>query len=132
SEDCNEQVLVEEFIAGREFSMGVYSKDGLITALPSSEVIPQTGFFDFQTKYLSEVPIDHTPGRLSDAARRRMEMCGQHIYRALSCRGVIRIDFIFDDEKDTLYFLEVNTIPGQTNESFIPKQLRAAGIDTKS
>src|SRR5690606_6576702 len=80
--------------------------------------------------YHSDAPIDYTPGRLSPAQRSRMEACGRDVYRTLGCRGVVRIDFILNDDTDELYFLEVNTIPGQTNESFIPKQLRAAGIDT--
>lgn len=131
NEDIQGNVLLEEFISGREFSMGVYrNQRGELIALPPSEVMISGDFFDFETKYQSSAPIEMTPADLNGEPLERMQEVGKQIFTKIGCRGVIRIDFILEQETDKLYFLEVNTIPGQTNDSFIPKQLRAAGIDT--
>lgn len=130
-EDVLGTVLVEEFIQGREFSMGVYrNKNGELIALPPSEIILSSDFFDFKTKYESNTPIEITPANLRNELLERMQELGTKIFSKLDCKGVVRIDFILQSETNRFYFLEINTIPGQTNESFIPKQLRAAGINT--
>lgn len=130
-EDVLGNVLIEEYIQGREFSMGVYrNRKGQLIALPPSEVILSGEFFDFNTKYKSDRPIEVTPAELNDEYLERMQNAGKYIFSTLDCKGVIRVDFIIQAESENLYFLEVNTIPGQTNDSFIPKQLRAAGINT--
>ncbi|WP_257668105.1 D-alanine--D-alanine ligase family protein [Parapedobacter tibetensis] len=131
AEDFGEQIIMEEFIAGREISVGVYRDASGITVLPPSEVKIEARYFDFETKYHSMVPIDITPAPLTIVTLGKMQRAARAIFDKLSCKGVVRIDFILQEESDDLFFLEVNTIPGQTNDSFVPKQLRAAGIDVK-
>jgi D-alanine-D-alanine ligase len=123
----DEQVIVEEFIEGREFSVGVYrSKEGLVV-LPATEVIPSKEFFDFEAKYTAGLTEEITPGRMSDEERERVADIVQQVYQKLNCRGVVRIDYFLQKETGNFYFIEINTVPGQTEQSFIPQQVRAAG-----
>ena len=128
-EDPGNQVIAEEFIAGRELSVGVFRFTDEITVLPPSEVVLQADYFDFQTKYNSPGTIDITPADLTDDESSRIQRVAKHIFTRLGCKGVVRIDFILQHETGLLHLLEINTIPGQTDSSFVPKQLRAAGID---
>jgi len=123
------QILIEEFVSGREFSVGVFQRQGKTVVLPITEVIVADGFFDFETKYLSEAIHDTTPAALTPAQRLQVEKIVIAVYKRLSCKGVVRIDFFLEHHTGKFYFIEINTIPGQTDHSFIPKQVRAAGID---
>lgn len=123
------QVLVEEFIEGREFSIGVYNGYQGIRVLPSTEVIPSNDFFDFDAKYTPGATEEITPGRMTDEEKSRVERIVSDIYRKLNCKGMVRIDYFLQDLSSDFYFVEINTIPGQTAQSFIPQQLRAAEID---
>lgn len=122
------QVLVEEFIQGREFSIGVYNGRNGITVLPATEVIPSNDFFDFEAKYTPGATEEITPGRMSDEEKSRVERIIKDIYVKLNCRGMVRIDYFLQDETSNFYFVEINTIPGQTAQSFIPQQVKAAGM----
>lgn len=122
------QVLVEEFISGREFSIGVYHGLKGITVLPATEVISSKEFFDFEAKYTPGVTEEITPGRMTDTEKSRVEAIVTSVYRKLNCRGMVRIDYFLQDETSEFYFVEINTIPGQTAQSFIPQQVRAAGM----
>lgn len=125
-----EKVLIEEFIQGREFSCGVLEVDKQVMALPVTEIVSMTDFFDYDAKYngksdeLTPAPIDKS---LSD----RIQTLTEKIYKALRCSGVCRIDFIYNEAEDKLYFLEINTTPGQSAQSIVPQQVRAMGLDTK-
>lgn len=123
------QVLVEEFIQGREFSIGIYEgKSGIIT-LPATEVISSKEFFDYEAKYTPGITEEITPGRMNSEEKERVERIITAIYQKLNCKGMIRIDYFLQLETGNFYFIEVNTIPGQTAQSFIPQQVRAAGLN---
>lgn len=122
------QVLVEEFVEGREFSVGVYKTKGEIVVLPATEVIPANEFFDFEAKYTPGATEEITPGRMTPEERTRVEEVVKAIYLKLNCRGVVRIDYFLQAVTGKFYFIEINTIPGQTATSFIPQQVAALGI----
>ncbi len=123
------QVLVEEFVEGREFSIGVYKGKQGIKVLPATEVIPANDFFDFEAKYTPGATEEITPGRMSDEEKSRVEQIVSDIYLKLNCKGMVRIDYFLQKESSNFYFIEINTIPGQTAQSFIPQQVRAAGLN---
>ncbi len=122
------QVLVEEFISGREFSVGVYQGTAGIRVLPATEVISSKEFFDFEAKYTPGITEEITPGRMSAGEKSRVEEIVTAVYRKLNCRGMVRIDYFLQEGSSDFYFVEINTIPGQTAQSFIPQQVRAAGM----
>lgn len=122
------QILIEEFIGGREFTVGVVKLDGKITVLPITEVETTKEFFDFEAKYTPGVAVETTPAVLDEAIKLRVETIVAEVYRKLNCRGVVRIDFILEAGTDDFYFIEINTIPGQTATSFIPQQVAAMGM----
>jgi D-alanine-D-alanine ligase len=125
------QVLVEEFIQGREFTIGVYKSKNGIKVLPTTEVIPSKEFFDFEAKYTPGVTEEITPGRMSVKELRQVEQVAAAVYQKLNCNGMTRIDFILEEKSDNFYFIEINTVPGQTETSFIPQQVRATGMTLK-
>lgn len=125
------QVLVEEFIKGREYTIGVYEGYDGIQVLPSTEVITSKEFFDFEAKYTAGITEEITPGRMSDEEKNRVDAIAKDIYRKLNCRSVVRIDFILEEKEGEFFFIEVNTVPGQTENSFIPQQVRATGRTIK-
>ncbi len=124
----DKQVLIEEFISGREFSVGVVKLDGEITVLPITEVETGKDFFDFEAKYTPGLAKETTPANLSGATRARVAEIVKNVYLVLNCRGVVRIDFILSGAEEDFYFIEINTIPGQTATSFIPQQVAAMGM----
>jgi D-alanine-D-alanine ligase len=121
------QVLVEEFIKGREFTIGVYLGKNGIQVLPSTEIISSKEFFDFEAKYTPGVSEEITPGRMSQEEKDRVEEIVRVVYNKLNCRGVVRIDYILEDGSGNFYFIEINTVPGQSENSIIPQQVRATG-----
>lgn len=125
----DEQVLVEEFIKGREFSIGIVKFDGEIMVLPATEIISFKEFFDYEAKYTPGVSQEITPANLSEAQNLRIKSIVKEAYRVLNCKGMTRIDFILQEETDDFYFIEINTTPGQSANSLIPQQVRAAGMD---
>ncbi|MES2419369.1 MAG: D-alanine--D-alanine ligase [Bacteroidota bacterium] len=125
------QVLVEEFVEGREFSVGVFRANGKIVVLPATEVIPANEFFDFEAKYTPGATEEITPGRMSDEERNRVEQVVTAVYEKLNCSGIVRIDYFLAHSTGNFYFIEINTIPGQTATSFIPQQVAAMGIELK-
>ncbi len=122
------QVLIEEFVSGREFSIGVYSSKGEVIVLPTTEVIPANEFFDFEAKYTPGATEEITPGNMNEEEYARVHQIIKEIYKKLNCRGVVRIDYFLEHETGNFYFIEINTIPGQTATSFIPQQVAAMGI----
>lgn len=126
----DEQVLVEEMIQGREFTVGVFRTKGEIIVLPMTEVWAHKEFFDFEAKYGGK-STETTPAQLPDEWREQLEAAAKKIYQVFNCRGVIRIDFIYNEEQNKPFMLEVNTIPGQSDASVVPQQVRAKGWDLK-
>ena len=123
-------VLVEECIVGREFDCGVFRKaDGEKLVFPITEIIPKGGheFFDYEAKYQG-FSNEVTPAEVEERISKHIQEVSSQLYDLLGCRGIVRFDYIHDMAADELYFLEVNTIPGQSAESIVPKQARAMGI----
>ncbi|TKC02551.1 D-alanine--D-alanine ligase [Pedobacter cryotolerans] len=125
------QVLIEEFVEGREFSVGVFKTKGKIVVLPATEVIPANEFFDFEAKYTPGATEEITPGRMSDEEKNKVEQVVADVYEKLNCNGIVRIDYFLEKETSNFYFIEINTIPGQTATSFIPQQVAAMGMELK-
>lgn len=124
----DDQLLIEEFISGREFTVGVVKLDGKLVVLPATEVETAKEFFDFEAKYTPGVATETTPAPIRPETKARVEQIAKDVYMKLNCSGVVRIDFILTDDEGDFYFIEVNTIPGQTATSFIPQQVAAAGM----
>ncbi|NCT95344.1 MAG: D-alanine--D-alanine ligase [Chitinophagaceae bacterium] len=120
------QVLVEEFISGREFTIGVFKSKGAIRVLPITEIETKNEFFDFEAKYQGK-SVETTPALIDADMQSQLEAAARRVYEVLNCRGVVRIDFIYNEEKGVPYMLEVNTVPGQSEASVIPQQVRALG-----
>lgn len=125
------QVLVEEFIQGREFDCGVLRTKDKKYVFPVTEIIPTGGheFFDYAAKY-DGFSNEVTPAEVEKSVSDRIQEVSSQLYDLLDCRGIVRFDYIYDTAKQELFFLEVNTIPGQSAESIVPKQARAMGIST--
>ncbi len=128
----DDQVLIEEFVSGREFSIGVFKAHGEVTVLPTTEVIPANEFFDFEAKYTPGATEEITPGNMSNEEYERVHRIVKEVYKKLNCRGIVRIDYFLEHETGNFYFIEINTIPGQTATSFIPQQVAAMGISLKA
>jgi len=123
------EILVEEYISGTEITCGLTEVDGEMIVLPITEVVSKNEFFDYQAKY-EDMSEEITPARISPDLRKACEETSVRVYQTLGCKGIVRIDYIIHDNR--LYLLEVNTIPGMTEKSFIPQQLRAQGIPVKT
>jgi D-alanine-D-alanine ligase len=120
------QVLVEEFISGREFTIGVFKNKKETLVLPITEIVTGNEFFDFEAKYQGKSE-ETTPAKIDAVMQQQLESAAKRVYEILNCRGVVRIDFIYDTEAGKPYMLEVNTVPGQSEASVIPQQVRAMG-----
>ena len=120
------EIMVEGFLEGTEISQGVYKTKEKSVVLPATEVVTNNEFFDYDAKYNGQVQ-EITPARLSERVAERVSQITSHIYDILHCNGIIRIDYIISDE-GKISMLEVNTTPGMTATSFIPQQVRAAGL----
>ncbi len=127
-EEGNE-VMIEAFMAGTEITCGVYKTKLKTVVLPVTEVVPENEFFDFDAKYKGQVQ-EITPARISDELTERVQKLTSAIYDILACKGIVRIDYIIS-AGDVINLLEVNTTPGMTTTSFIPQQVKAAGLDIK-
>jgi len=121
------QVLVEEFISGREFTIGVFKTKGSLQVLPITEIETSNEFFDFEAKYQGK-SVETTPALIDDTMQSQLEAAAKRVYEVLNCRGVVRVDFIYNEEKGLPYMLEVNTVPGQSAASVIPQQVKAMGM----
>lgn len=128
TENTGSQVIVEEFVTGREFSVGVYRSRNGIFVFPITEVVTSREFFDYEAKYVPGLTEEITPAALTEDQRNRIEGIVRAIYTRLDCKGMVRIDFFLERDSDHFYFIEINTIPGQTEQSFLPQQIRAAGM----
>ncbi len=129
AENTGRQVLVEEFVSGREFSQGIFrNTKGELIVLPATEVKTTREFFDFEAKYVPGLTEEITPADLTQEQQERAARIIKEIYIRLNCKGMVRVDFFLENDTDKFYFIEINTIPGQTAQSFIPQQVRAYGM----
>lgn len=124
-----EEVLVEAFMQGTEITCGCYKTKKNSVVFPVTEVVTANEFFDYDAKYNGQVE-EITPARISDDLTKRVQTLTSAIYDILGCSGIIRVDYIIT-EGEKINLLEVNTTPGMTATSFIPQQVRAAGLDIK-
>lgn len=124
------QVLVEEFIQGREFTIGVFKTKGQIITLPITEVISKNEFFDFEAKYQGKSE-EVTPAVVDERIAKQIREAATKAYEVLNCRGIVRIDFIYNEATQKPYMLEINTVPGQSEASIVPQQVKAMGWTLK-
>ena len=120
------EVMVEALLDGTEITQGIYKTRDKAVLFPITEVVTSNEFFDHDAKYNGQVQ-EITPARLSKEVTERVGLITSHIYDILHCNGIIRIDYIVSKE-GKISMLEVNTTPGMTATSFIPQQVRAAGL----
>jgi D-alanine-D-alanine ligase len=126
------EVMVESYLEGTEITQGIYKTHDKTVVFPITEVVTSNEFFDYDAKYNGQVQ-EITPARISKDIADRVSQITSHIYDILHCNGIIRIDYILSGEngKEEINLLEINTTPGMTVTSFIPQQVRAAGLDIK-
>ncbi len=129
----SDEVMIERYMQGTEISIGCYKTQTKTVVLPATEVVTSREFFDYDAKYNGQVQ-EITPARLDPETARRVAEETSRIYDILHCNGMIRIDYIISKDtegRDQVNMLEINTTPGMTVTSFIPQQVRAAGLDIK-
>ena len=122
-------VLVEQGISGREITCAAYFDGKEVRALPLIEIVSENDYFDYDAKY-NGFSQEICPAPVTDDIRELVQDTTCKIYRRMGCAGVVRVDFILSDEG--LYFLEINTIPGMTSASLVPRMIRTAGMDMTS
>ncbi len=130
--ECDE-VMIESYLNGTEVTVGCYKTKSKSVVFPVTEVVTNNEFFDYDAKYNGQVQ-EITPARISPELTKALQDETSRIYDLLHCNGIIRIDYIVtknSDGSDQIYMLEINTTPGMTPTSFIPQQVRAAGLDIK-
>lgn len=120
-------VLIEEFIAGREIGCGMMILGGREYVFPLTEIVSKKAFFDYQAKYTAGYSDEITPAPIDEASAEKIRRAAVAAYRLCRCSGVVRVDFILPADGDP-YMIEINTIPGLSAASIVPKQARAMGI----
>ena len=125
-----DEVMVEQFMDGREITCGCYKTRDRECILPITEVVTENEFFDYDAKYRGQVD-EITPARISPETAQRVGVLTSRLYDLLGCKGIIRIDYILSGKEgaEEIHLLEINTTPGMTTTSFIPQQVRAAGME---
>jgi len=121
------EVLVEEFIEGRELTIGVMKRKGEIIAFPITEIISKKEFFDFEAKYNPKLNQEITPANIPLSLEQHIQETAKKLYQVLHLKGIVRFDFI--QSLNGLFFLEVNTVPGLSAESIVPQQAKAFGYE---
>lgn len=121
------EVLVEKFIEGREVTCGVFDDGQKLIALPLTEVVSKSDFFDYKAKYTDGAADEITPARVNEQIAKEISETSLFLYKKLKCNGMVRVDYIVRPD-NSLYFLEVNTVPGLSKNSIIPQQARAYGF----
>ncbi len=119
------EVLAEEFIKGRELTCGVLRTEGRIIAFPVTEIIPKTEYFDYDAKYKKGMAEEVVPAEIPGELSQQCQGISRLLYEKLNCKGVVRFDYIFTGS--AFWFLEVNTVPGMSTASIVPKMARAHG-----
>lgn len=122
----SDEVIVEQFIDGTEVTCGLFKTRDKAYIFAPAEIVSKNEFFDFQAKYDSAYNEEIVPARISEDLTKKVQNIASEVYDVLNCSGIVRMDFILKD--DQFYFLEVNTIPGMTAESIVPKMMAHAGM----
>ncbi|MBU1203119.1 D-alanine--D-alanine ligase [Patescibacteria group bacterium] len=123
----SDKVLIEDYIEGKELTVAVIDQNDETIALPVIEVRSKNNFFDYESKYDATLAEEICPAPISEKLAKELQSQAIKIHQAIGIRHISRTDFIVSDNK--IYFLEVNTIPGMTNESLLPKAIKAANKD---
>jgi len=126
--DHDEQVIIESFVDGTEVTCGVIEKEGELIALPLTEIASENDFFDYEAKYEGKAR-EITPARVSNENRDQVQSISKDIYRILNLKGMVRMDYIIENKQ--AFLIEINTIPGLSEESIIPQQARCCGMSLK-
>ena len=122
----SDEVVVESFVAGTEVTCGMYKTRSKTVVLPVTEVVSKNEFFDYDAKYKNQSD-EITPARISDTLTRQIQATTEKIYDLVGAKGIVRVDYIIE-ESGRIVLLEVNTTPGMTPQSFLPQQIKAAGL----
>jgi D-alanine-D-alanine ligase len=120
------EAIVERYIKGTEVTCGLMKRGEDFTLFPITEIIPENEFFDYESKYTVGKAKEITPARIEDDMTKKCQEMAMAIYKLTNCSGIIRVDFIIKGNQ--VYFLELNSIPGMTEESIVPKQVRSMGL----
>lgn len=120
-------ILVEEFIGGKELTVAMMQKDGDVVALPVIHIAPHSGTYDYHSKYTKGATEYICPADLDEETTKKVQEISKQAYEVLGCSGVARADVMLD-EAGNGYVLEINTVPGMTATSLVPKAAAAAGI----
>jgi len=121
-----DRILIEEYIKGREIACGILKKGKEIIVFPLTEIISKKDFFDYEAKYTANMADEITPADVSSDIEQDIKTLSSFLFHQMNCEGFVRFDYILT--KDDLYFLEVNTIPGMSEASIIPKMAEAFGM----
>jgi D-alanine-D-alanine ligase len=121
----DDEVIVEEFIPGRELTCGVVKSKGQIIAFPVTEIISKKEYFDYEAKYQEGLSQEVVPAEIPPEVSGECQQISKFLFKELNCKGVVRFDYILNG--DQFYFLEVNTVPGLTAQSIVPKMAKAHG-----
>lgn len=121
----DEEIIIESFLDGKEVSVGVIEYQNELIVLPITEIVSENDFFDYEAKYMGK-SHEITPARISQAEKEQVERQAKKVYQILNMKGFSRSEFIIVD--GVPYFLEINTVPGMTEESLLPQQAKEASI----
>jgi D-alanine-D-alanine ligase len=122
----DDELLAEEFIKGREITCGVMRYNHKLLVLPVTEIISKKEYFDYEAKYTPNMSDEIVPAQIPEMMYNECQEASSMLYEKLNCKGVVRFDYIFNDSG--LYFLEVNTVPGLTEASIVPKMAKTYGL----
>jgi D-alanine-D-alanine ligase len=122
----DDEVLIQQFIEGRELACGVFRYQGEVIVLPITEIVSKKEFFDYEAKYTSGLADEITPAPLTADQTKECQQLTEFLYNKFNCKGVVRFDYFLSQDK--FWFLEVNTVPGLSEASLVPKQAAAKGI----
>ena len=125
----SDRVIIEENLDGREIACGVFRKGKELIVLPLTEIVTQNDFFDYEAKYSEGLSDEITPAKVDQDVEKSIKSISSFLYHEMDCRGFVRFDYMLT--ADGLYFMEVNTIPGMSEASIIPKMVKTFGVSTK-
>ncbi|NOX85560.1 MAG: D-alanine--D-alanine ligase [Chlorobi bacterium] len=125
----SDRVVIEENLEGREIACGVFMKGRELIVLPLTEIITQNEFFDYEAKYSEGLSDEITPAEVDEDSEKSIKSVSSYLYHEMDCKGFVRFDYMLTG--DGIYFMEVNTIPGITEASIVPKMVKAFGMSTE-
>ncbi len=123
------EVIIEEFLEGRELTCGLVKTQKDIFIFPPTEIVSKNEFFDYEAKYTEGMADEITPAPISEKLTKEVQNLSSQIYDIFQLNGIVRVDYIYS--KNKLYFMEVNTVPGMSAASIVPQQIKAAGLNLK-